>query len=128
MRFATLLLTVVMQERFGAGDWLSDFTRSQTERIINQREEPVETSRFFGTVFLFEDDRAEEILVEVHREKTGRVYVALTNPKGEFRLQWLPRGKYKYKITRNGVPSEVGDLTIRRGKAVALVAKLKAGV
>lgn len=97
-------------------DELRGFTRSPTEHIINRFDQPIRTSRFEGLVTDSGGAPMEGVLVEVRGPGSAtRISGRQTNARGRFRLRGLAAGSYRFKITRNGFQSILGELTIAPG-------------
>jgi Carboxypeptidase regulatory-like domain len=116
----TLLLLAVASIAFSTNsqqaDVVGDFTRSPTENIINEIDQPFVVRSVTGKMTL-EPDRPDEPLADVLFEIEGpgserKIRHATTDARGRFKIGRVPQGTYKFKATRDGFQSVMGTVTI----------------
>jgi hypothetical protein len=98
------------RDRFDSG-WLKGFTKSPTEHIIDEPDKPFTVRAVKGIVLDPSGAEMEGVVVEI-RDGAGQIRGTKTNRQGTFKLDGVPKGTYKFKITMNGFQSVVGDIII----------------
>jgi len=114
-----ILVTVAAQNKaqsYSVAD-LKDFTKSSTEHIIHQIEQPFEVKSVKGAVE-FKHGQVEAlrgVLFEIEGPGTKRrIRRAYTREDGRFEIRHVPPGAYKFKATLNGFQSVVGTIVVLR--------------
>jgi carboxypeptidase family protein len=111
---AFLLCTSLGWAQSSAFPDLSDFTRSPTEHIINQVDEPFQVRSVAGTITLPHGGHAA-VLIEIEGPTPARtIRRAETDALGRFRIAHVPDGTYRFKATLNGFQSVVGAIIVSR--------------
>ena len=120
MRAWLLMLVVVMgtlttaQEKSTVGD----FTKSPTEHIINQIEQPFVVRSLQGIVSRQTAGPIEplaNVLFEIAGPGTERkIRHATTDENGQFKMGHVPVGTYKFKATLSGFQSVMGTITVSK--------------
>lgn len=95
---------------------VSDFTKSPTERTIDQIEDPFRVRTVMGTISTTagEEGRAD-VLLEIegpNDERTMRH--VLTDKHGHFKITKLPEGNYRFKATLYGFQSVMGTIVVSK--------------
>jgi hypothetical protein len=93
------------------------FTKSPTEHIINELEQPFEVRSLRGLVTRKEGDQGplRDALVEIKGPGDhDQVRRARTNENGEFRIAHIASGTYKFKVTLDGFQSVVGTIIVSK--------------
>jgi hypothetical protein len=107
----------VAQEKATVGD----FTRSPTEHIINQIEQPFVVRSPKGIVSRQTAGPIEalaNVLLEIQGPGADRrIRRATSDEKGRFNLGHVPVGTYKFKATLNGFQSVMGTITVSKKAA-----------
>jgi hypothetical protein len=96
------------RDRFDSG---KGFTKSPTEHIIDEPDKPFTVRAVKGIVLDPSGAEMEGVVVEI-RDGAGQIRGTKTNRQGTFKLDGVPKGTYKFKITMNGFQSVVGDIII----------------
>jgi Prealbumin-like fold domain len=89
------------QDKATAGD----FTKSPTEHIINQLDQPIVARSMRGVVSRKEGQHEPlpYVLFEIQGPNTGKkIRRATTDGHGRFKIGYVPAGTYKFKATLNG--------------------------
>ena len=110
---ASLLMLALLcsgQERFESGS-LKGFTISPTEHIINDFPELITVRRVRGVVHDETGAVMAGVLVEL-QDASGRMRAATTGSKGNFKMGGVPKGRYRFKVTRDGFQSVVGEIVV----------------
>jgi hypothetical protein len=117
MCMAVIGTLTVAQEKATVGD----FTKSPTEHIINQIEQPFVVRSAKGIVSRQTGGPTEvlaNVLLEIQGPGTDRkIRRATSDEKGRFNLGHVPVGTYKFKATLNGFQSVMGTITISKKAA-----------
>lgn len=103
------------QDRFVSGK-LKGFTKSPTEHIIAEIEDPFEVRSVQGTiVFKGKDDPLKGVVFEI-RGPGGqeRIRATRTDSNGRFKIRRVPEGSYTFKATLEGFQSVVGTLVVSK--------------
>lgn len=100
------------QERIESG-WLKGFTKSPTEHIIVEVDEPFTVRVVRGVVLDPSGAEMDGVVVEI-QDGTGRIRGTRTGPKGAFKLGGVPKGTYRFKVTMNGFQSVVGQIVVSK--------------
>jgi len=103
----TLAAGCAAQERFETG-WLKGFTISPTEHIIDELDKPFTVRAVRGVVLDPSGAEMDGVVVEI-QDHAGRIRGAKT-----FKLDGVPEGTYKFKMTMNGFQSVVGDIVVSK--------------
>jgi hypothetical protein len=124
----TLAALCSAQERFETG-WLKGFTKSPTENIIDEPDQPFTVRAVRGLVLDPSGAERDGVVVEI-RDEAGRIRGTKTNRKGTFKFGGVPNGTYKFKVTLDGFQSVVGDIVVskRANKADHMKIVMKLGV
>ncbi len=91
------------------------FTKSPTEHIINELKQPFEVKFVRGVVRRKEGEQEplQNVLIEIKglgdHDKIRR---AKTDEHGQFKLNYVPAGTYKFKATLGGFQSVVGTIIL----------------
>ncbi|HEY6308697.1 MAG TPA: carboxypeptidase-like regulatory domain-containing protein [Candidatus Angelobacter sp.] len=111
-----LLFTLVAAQdgKFSEGS-LAGFTKSPTEHIINQIDEPLVVRSVNGLIEF--DSANQEPLPRVLFEIRGpdgekQIRQATTDRRGKFHVGHVPNGTYQFKATLNGFQSVVGTIVV----------------
>jgi len=102
-----------MQEKVSIGD----FTKSTTEHIINQIEQPFVVRSILGVVVRKEGFREPlpDVLFEIQGPDADRkIRKGRTAQNGRFKIAHVPLGTYKFKATLNGFQSVMGTIVVSR--------------
>ena len=120
MKTAWLVISVIAmamtgkaQDKAAAGD----FTKSPTEHIINQLDQPIVVRSMQGVVSRKEGhhEPLPNVLFEIQGPSTGKkIRRATTDEHGRFKIGHAPAGTYKFKATLNGFQSVMGTITISK--------------
>jgi hypothetical protein len=130
--FAPLILATALslsQENSIVGD----FTKSPTEHIIQQIDQPFEVKSISGTVLEkggFHEPMAG-VLFEIQGPDSDRkIRRAQTDKTGRFSLSRVPNGTYRFKATRNGFQSVMGTIHVSKkaGKRREIKIEMPIGV
>jgi len=112
-----LVWTVIAFTPATCQDILGDFTRSPTEHIINQIDDPFVVRSVRGSIVLnggYEDALAD-VLFEIQGPGNDKkIRKGKTDKLGLFRIGNVPSGEYRFKTTLNGYRSEMGAITVSR--------------
>ncbi|HEV2467943.1 MAG TPA: carboxypeptidase regulatory-like domain-containing protein [Candidatus Sulfotelmatobacter sp.] len=95
---------------------LSDFTKSPTEHIIDQIEDPFRVRTVMGTITTTagEEGRAD-VLLEIEGPNDERIVRhTLTDKHGRFKISKLPEGNYRFKATLYGFQSVMGTIIVSK--------------
>ena len=106
---------------------LSDFTKSPTEHIINQIEDPFRVRTVTGmiTTTTSNEGRAD-VLVEIEGPNDERtVRHALTDKHGHFKIAKVPEGNYRFKVTLDGFQSVTGVIIVSKHAALQTDIKIE---
>jgi hypothetical protein len=98
-------------------DNLSGFMESALEHEITQLDQPLRVSAVNGVIRRKQGDQAtlSNVLFEIRGPGTERtIRHALTDQKGQFKINGLKDGKYTVKATLNGFQSVVGTIELSR--------------
>src|SRR6266540_6652302 len=98
-------------------DLIGDFTRSPTEHIINQIEQPFVVRSVQGMVIRKEGFREPlaGVLFEIQGPGTDRkIRRGTTDKYGRFRIGHVPQGTYKFKATLNRFQSVMGSIIVSK--------------
>lgn len=96
---------------------VGDFTKSPTEHIINQIEQPFVVRSVAGVISRKQGDRGPlpDVLFEIQGPGTDRkIRRSRTDEHGRFRIRHVPGGTYKFKATLNGFQSMMGTITVSK--------------
>jgi hypothetical protein len=95
---------------------LRDFTRSPTEHIINQLENPFLVRAVAGVIVLKGGgDPLPNALLELQGPgKSKKIRSVTADENGRFTMRRVPRGAYKFKATLNGFQSVVGTMVVSK--------------
>jgi len=91
------------------------FTRSPTEHIINEVDQPFVVQQVKGIVTCppRSGDPLPNALFEIRGPGDNRtIRHAVTDEKGRFRIRHVPWGQYRFKATYNGNQSVVGTIIV----------------
>jgi hypothetical protein len=95
---------------------LGDFTKSPTEHIINQIEDPFVVQSVKGVISRQTSGPSEplqNVLFEIQGPDADReIRRATTDENGRFKIGHVPAGKYRFKATLNGFQSVMGTITV----------------
>lgn len=103
----------VCQEKATTGD----FTKSPTEHIINQIEQPFVVQSVSGVVSRKQGDQGplSGVLFEIQGPGVGRkIRRSKTDERGRFKIGHVPKGTYKFKATLEGFQSAMGTITVSK--------------
>ena len=116
----TVLLLAVASIAFSTNsqqvDVVGDFTRSPTEHIINEIDQPFVVRSVTGEMAL-EPDRPDEPLADVLFEIEGpgsekKIRHATTDARGRFKIARVPQGTYRFKATLDRFQSVMGTIAV----------------
>jgi hypothetical protein len=111
---------------------ISDFTKSPTEHVINQVNEPFQVKAITGAIkFQMIDEGAPKVLFEIEGPEPQRtIRRGLTDSHGHFKISHVPQGRYIFKATLNGYQSVVGTIVLSRhaAKSAAITIQMHVGV
>lgn len=97
---------------------VGDFTKSPTEHIINQIEQPFVVRSIKGIVSRKTEGPTEplaKVLFEIQGPGTDRkIRRTSTDEKGRFKMGNVPEGTYRFKATLNGFQSVMGTITVSK--------------
>ncbi|HKW35853.1 MAG TPA: carboxypeptidase-like regulatory domain-containing protein [Candidatus Acidoferrum sp.] len=96
---------------------VGDFTKSPTEHIISQLDQPFVVRSLQGIVSRKEgyQEPLPNVLFEIQGPGTGRkIRRATTDDHGRFKIGHVPAGTYKFKATLNGFQSVMGTITLSK--------------
>ena len=95
---------------------VSDFTKSPTERTIDQIEDPFRVRTVMGTVSTTAGDEGRaDVLLEVEGPNDDRTMRhVLTDKHGHFKIPKLPEGNYRFKATLYGFQSVMGTIVVSK--------------
>lgn len=97
---------------------IGDFTKSPTEHIINQIEQPFVVRAVKGIISRQTPGPTEplaNVLFEIEGPGTDRnTRHATTDASGRFKMGHVPAGTYKFKATLNGFQSVTGTVTVSK--------------
>ena len=99
---------------------VGDFTKSPTEHIINQIEQPFVVRSVAGVISRKQGDQGPlpDVLFEIQGPGTDRkIRGSRTDEHGRFRIRHVPEGTYKFKATLNGFQSMMGTITVSKKAA-----------
>jgi hypothetical protein len=116
-----LLMSMIFMGTISAGqqkDTLGDFTKSPTEHIVIQIEQPFVVQSVKGVISR-ETSGPAQVLQHVLFEIQGpdpdrRIRRAATDEKGQFKIGHIPFGRYKFKATLNGFQSVTGTIAVSK--------------
>jgi hypothetical protein len=120
MKVACLLVFAISIIPFGKvqdKDPVGDFSKSPTEHIIIQIEQPFAVRSVNGTIVRNHD--SQEPLAGVLFEIEGpggdrKIRRATTDAHGRFKISHVPMGTYKFKATLNGFQSVMGTIVVSK--------------
>jgi hypothetical protein len=113
---------------------LSDFTKSPTEHIIHQIDEPFRVRSVTGTIASeagSDTPGMAGVLLEIEGPAQKRtIRHALSDSRGRFKISRVPEGSYRFKATLNGFQSVVGTIVVSKhaGKSAEIKIRLRLGV
>ena len=118
MKLAALLL-LVGAALVSASDQdfsIADFTKSPTEHIINQVDEPFVVQSIRG---LITSDSVrgplQGVLFEVQGPDSERtIRASVSDKNGRFNIKHVPYGSYHFKATMNGWQSVIGTIIVSK--------------
>jgi hypothetical protein len=93
------------------------FTKSPTEHIINELKQPFEVESIRGVVTRQEGDQEplQNVLVEIKGPGDhDKIRRAKTDEHGQFKINYIPAGTYKFKATLGGFQSVVGTIIVSK--------------
>jgi hypothetical protein len=96
---------------------IGDFTKSPTENIINQIEQPFVVRSVAGIINRKQGDQGPlpDVLFEIQGPGTDRkIRRSKTDQRGRFKMGHVPDGSYKFKATLNGFQSLMGTITVSK--------------
>src|SRR5215467_2524941 len=97
---------------------LAGFTRSPTEHVINEVEQPFEVRSVTGVVTREGSEPLqplEDVLVEIKGPGDhDKIRATKTDVNGKFHIGHVPAGTYRFKTTLNGFQSAVGTIIVSR--------------
>lgn len=99
---------------------IGDFTKSPTEHIINQIEQPFVVRSVAGVISRMQGDQGPlpDVLFEIQGPSTDRkIRRSKTDQHGRFKIGHVPEGAYKFKATLNGFQSMMGTITVSKKAA-----------
>lgn len=112
-----LVCSAAGQQRFESGE-LKGFTRSSTEHIINELEEPFVVRSVEGQILDPAGYPMPGALFEIRGpESSERIRAAKTGKGGRFRIGSAPEGTYRFKATFSGFQSVIGTVIVKRTAA-----------
>jgi hypothetical protein len=120
MKAAWLVICVIVmvgpgkaQDKAATGD----FTKSPTEHIINQLDQPIVVRSMQGVVSRKEGyhEPLPNVLFEIQGPSTDKkIRRVTTDEHGRFKIGHVPAGTYKFKATLNGFQSVMGTITVSK--------------
>jgi len=118
MKLACILAWIIAATAMGTAQEKAstgDFTKSPTEHIINQMEQPSVVRSIQGIIIRKEGLR--EPLADVLFEIQGpgadkKIRKGTTDQQGRFKIARVPTGTYKFKATLNGFQSVMGTVIV----------------
>ena len=117
---ALLLIWLVTATELGLAQekaTIGDFTKSRTEHIINQIDQPFTVRSVAGVISRKQGDQGPlpDVLFEIQGTGTDRkIKRAKTNQYGRFKIEHVPVGTYKFKATLDGFQSVMGTVTVSK--------------
>jgi len=99
---------------------IGDFTKSPTEHVINQIEQPFFVRSVAGVISRKQGDQGPlpDVLFEVQGPGTDRkIRRSKTDEHGRFRIRHVAEGSYKFKATLNGFQSMMGTIKVSKEAA-----------
>ena len=112
------LLIVALNAGAQEKGFIGDFTRSPTEHIILDIEQPFVVRRVEGSVHLGNDALERplpNVLIEIQGPGNDkRIRHTTTDAHGRFRIRSVPAGTYRFKTTLNGYQSVMGTIVLSR--------------
>jgi hypothetical protein len=96
---------------------VGDFTKSPTEHIIIQLEQPFVVRSVKGFIRRKQGDQEplSNVLIEIQGPANDRTIKRTTpNEHGRFRMGHVAEGTYKFKTTLNGFRSVMGTITVSK--------------
>jgi hypothetical protein len=97
---------------------VGDFTKSPTEHIINQIEQPFVARSVTGMISRETTGAIEplkNVLFEIQGHGTdGKIRRATSDMNGQFKIANVPTGTYKFKATLNGFQSVMGTIIVSK--------------
>lgn len=97
---------------------VGDFTKSPTEHIIKQVEQPFLVQSVKGVITRETPGSIEplhNVLFEIQGPDAGqKIRRATTDEDGRFKIGQVPTGTYKFKATLNGFQSIMGTIKVSR--------------
>jgi hypothetical protein len=101
---------------------LAGFSKSPTEHIINQIDEPFVVRSVAGVICFERSDNTCDplrgVLLEIRGpDDSPTIRHTSSDDQGNFRIRHVPVGAYKFKTTLNGFKSTVGTIVVsKKGK------------
>jgi hypothetical protein len=96
---------------------IGDFTKSPTEHILIQLEQPFVVRSVKGFIRRKQGDQEplSNVLIEIQGPGNDRtIKRTTTNEHGRFRMGHVAEGTYKFKTTLNGFQSVMGTITVSK--------------
>ena len=107
---------------------LGDFTRSPTEHIINQIDQPFNVRTVRGTIRRAVGDAGPlpDVLFEIQGPGADKqIRRATADKNGRFKIGRVPAGTYRFKATLDGFQSVMGTVIVSKEAARANQINLK---
>src|SRR5215475_822794 len=120
MRFCFLVCAMITVAFASAQEKgiVGDFTKSPTEHIINQIEQPFTVRSVIGIVTRQTGGPTEplqNVLFEIQGPGSDRkIRRASSDENGRFKMGRVPSGTYKFKATLNGFQSVMGTIVVSK--------------
>ena len=118
MKLAWLLILVMSATPSGAAqDIVGDFSKSPTEHIINQIEQPFVVRSVEGVVIAKKgsSDPLAGVLFEIQGpDNDGAIRKGITDARGQFKIGHTPVGTYRFKATLDGFQSVMGRIIVSK--------------
>ena len=115
---AWLVIAVGVNAQYQDKGLVGDFTRSPTEHIIVQIDQPFVVREVRGTIRFAGHDPLSDVLFEVQGPGAiTEIKHATSDKHGRFRISSLPTGIYRFKTTLDGFQSIMGSIVISKKAA-----------
>ncbi len=112
---STMAPAVAALPQSASDDGLAGFTKSPTEHIINELEEPIVVRKVRGSIVDQGTFPLPNALFEVRGPGDGKaIKHARTDEHGRFTIRNVPPGTYRFKATMPGFQSVIGTLVVSK--------------
>jgi len=117
VKIAPLLLCLVfaVAPKAKAQSQIGDFTRSPTEHIINEIDQPFVVRSAVGLITVQGDGPLAGVLFEIQGPGNDRkMRRCKAGENGRFKMGHVPQGTYRFKATLGGFQSEMGTIIVSK--------------